>query len=141
MLKVTGLGRLVDNAELRYLQDGTAVLNWRMAFNGMKKDAPATFANLSLFGKRGEALAQHLVKGSQLAVSGTLNNREYEKDGAKRTALEIRVDDIAFAGSKTDAIATGPTTQDRAYGKPASGKRGPSPEDDGRPSKEDDFEF
>lgn len=115
MIKATGIGRLAADAELRNLPDGTPVLSWRMAFNGAKKDAPATWVSCSIFGKRGESLAPHLTKGSQLCVSGTLSTREYESKGEKRLAVEIRVDDVAFAGDKKEDAPKA------AYGKSGHG--------------------
>jgi single-strand DNA-binding protein len=99
MLKAMGVGRLGADAEMRSLDDGTPVLNWRMAFNGPKKNADPTWVSCALFGKRAEALEPYMVKGAQFGVSGTLSEREYKtKDGEMRKTLELRVDDVAFCG-------------------------------------------
>jgi single-strand DNA-binding protein len=102
MLKVSGIVRLGADPELKYLPDGTPILNLRAAANGSKKDAPPTWLSCSLFGKRAESLAPHLHKGDALVIYGTLSTREYESKGEKRMAVEVRLDDIDFAGGKKE---------------------------------------
>ena len=76
-------GNLGKDAEVRYLPDGTAVASFSVA-DSQGKDKPTIWWNASLFGKRAESLAPYLVKGGQVTVTGTVSEREYEKDGQKR---------------------------------------------------------
>ena len=93
VLTVTGnLGR---DAERKAMNDGTAVLKFSVA-DSQGKDKPAIWWNCDLFGKRAESLAQYLVKGQQVTVTGTLSEREYE--GKKYQTL--RVNDVALQGGR-----------------------------------------
>jgi len=117
MIKAFGYARLGSDPELRFLQDGTPILSFRAAFNGAKKDADPTWISCSLFGKRAESLTPHLHKGDAVAVSGTLSTREYQaKDGTKRLSVELRLDDLTFAGGKRDGDAQPSQSQASRYG-------------------------
>lgn len=69
---LAGLVRLGREGSLRYMSDGTPVLNLAMAYNWGQKDAggkrPTQWIDAALFGKRAEALAPHLTKGAALDV-------------------------------------------------------------------------
>ncbi len=69
---LTGLVRLGRDASLRYLSDGTPVLNMAMAYNWGTKDGGGNRAtqwiDAAMFGKRAESLAPHLLKGTALDV-------------------------------------------------------------------------
>lgn len=104
MAIMSALVRIGRDAELRTLNDGTAVLNLALAYNYGKKEngkQPSQWVDASLFGARAEKLAQYLVKGQQLVV--TLSDvyvREYQKkDGTTGNSLCGRVMDLEFAGS------------------------------------------
>lgn len=103
MAKMIGLARLGRDAEVRHLQDGTAVANLALAFNyGKKVDGkqPTQWVDAALFGKRAESLAQYLTKGT--AIVATLSDVHIEtfekKDGVQGFALRARMDDMEFAG-------------------------------------------
>lgn len=68
----TGLVRLGRDASLRYMSDGTPVLNMALAYNWGTKDGSGKRAvqwvDAALFGKRAESLAPHLTKGTALDV-------------------------------------------------------------------------
>lgn len=55
--------------------------------------------------KLADIAAQYLRKGDKVLVVGSLEYRDWEKDGVKRTAAEIRVSDIRRMGGKRDAAA------------------------------------
>ena len=99
MNRICITGRVGADAETRFLQNGDAVVNVRVAVAGWKKDADATWLGVVIFGKRGESVAQHLTKGSRIGVSGRLQVREFErKDGGKGTSVEIVADDVTLLG-------------------------------------------
>ena len=50
-----------------------------------------------------DIVVKYIRKGEQLGVTGEINVREYEVEGAKRTAFEINVNDITFIGSKKES--------------------------------------
>jgi len=68
------------------------------------RDKPTIWWNCSIYGKRGESLAQYLTKGQAVTVGGTITEREWtDKDGNKRKAMDIRVADVALQGGKRES--------------------------------------
>ena len=94
------------DAELRN-HNGTPVASIRLAVDTGTKDKPATmWLNGSIWGSRAEKLAPMLKKGTKLFVSGALSEREYTaKDGSKGTSLEVRINEIEFAGPRQEVTA------------------------------------
>lgn len=108
---ITIAGNLTKDAEVRYLPNGDAVASFGIADN-QGKDKPAIFWNASLFGKRGEALAQYLTKGSPVTVAGSVTEREWtDKEGNKRKSMDVRVSEIALQGGRRDAAHEAPAPQ------------------------------
>lgn len=108
-MKHTGLVRLGRDADLRDA-NGTPVANLALAYNYGKKEngeQPTQWVQASLWGKRAEALAQYLTKGTAIVVTlSDLHVRMYEKDGQQRAALNARVDDVEFVGKQGDGQPT-----------------------------------
>ena len=115
---ITIAGPLGRDAEIRYLPNGDPVASFSVADSqGMEK--PTIWWRCSLFGRRAESLAPYLTKGQQVTVSGSITEREYtDKDGNKRQAQEIRVNDVALQGGKREGAAPAPA-QRQAPAKPA----------------------
>ena len=96
-------GNLTRDAELRQTQGGMAILSMGVAVNDRRKnqqtgeweDVP-NFVDCTMFGSRAEKLAQFLAKGTKVAIEGKLRWSQWEKDGAKRSKLEVVVDEIEF---------------------------------------------
>ena len=96
-------GNLTRDAELRQTQGGMAILSMGVAVNDRRKnqqtgeweDVP-NFIDCTMFGSRAEKLAQYLAKGTKVAIEGKLRWSQWEKDGAKRSKLEVIVDEIEF---------------------------------------------
>lgn len=107
MNNITVAGQLGKDAEVRFMANGDPIANFSVA-DSQGKDKPTIWWNCSLFGKRAESLAPYLVKGQSVTVSGTVTEREYEKDGQKRKAMDIRVADVALQGGKATAPAAAP---------------------------------
>jgi len=97
---ITVVGRVTKDAELRDV-NGTSVLKARLASKPYGCDE-SMFFDVDLWGKRGEALAQYLLKGQQVVVLGGLKVREYEHNGEKRYSLDIRAEDIVLVGGKAE---------------------------------------
>jgi single-strand DNA-binding protein len=107
-------GRLVVDPELKYLPGGTAVTNVRLASNrsftsnGERRDE-ALFVDVEVYGKAGEALAQHKAKGDFLLVDGRLRQHTWERDGQRHSRIAIVADQISFGpNTKSAAGATPP---------------------------------
>ena len=92
---------LVADPELRYTNNGTAVANFRVASNSRRKnqqtgqweDGDTTFLSVSAWGARGENVSSQFSKGNKINIVGDLKQREYEKDGQRRTVYEVEVSD------------------------------------------------
>lgn len=112
---VTLGGNLTRDPELRYTQGGTAVLGMSVAVNESRKDGNGewtdypSYIDMTMFGKRAEGVGDYLSKGTYVAVTGRLRQNRWEKDGQKRSKVEVVVDNIHFqsagqgSGQKTCA--------------------------------------
>jgi len=98
MNSLTIAGTLGRDAELRRTQGGDAVVGFSVAVdngkdkNGQKRDA--TWFDCSLWGKRGEALAQYLKKGTKVALQGRVSAREHNG----KAYLQLSVSELTFQG-------------------------------------------
>lgn len=107
MNSITVAGNIGKDAETRYLPDGTAVAQFSIA-DSQGREKPTIWWNCQLFGKRAESLAQYLLKGGQVTVTGNVTEREWtDKEGAKRKSMDLRVNDVALQGGKRDAAPSG----------------------------------
>lgn len=98
-------GNLGKDCESRFTQNGDPIVSFTVAAkSGYGDKAMTTWARCSMFGKRGEAVAPYLLKGQQVAVVGELSAREWtDKEGLKRTSIEVRVNDLTLLGKRPDA--------------------------------------
>ena len=93
MKQITIAGGLTRDAVLRRTQGGDPILGFSVGVSE-GRDKPSTYFDCSLFGKRGEALEQHLRKGSKVTVCGDFSTREHEG----KTYLQVRVSEITLQG-------------------------------------------
>lgn len=99
MKTITIAGRNTKNAELRRTQGGDPVVSFSVAVDdGYGQNKATMFFDCSIWGKRGEALQPHIVKGQPITVSGELGKREHEG----KTYLTIRVNEVALQGGKPE---------------------------------------
>ena len=105
MNKITATGRIGKDAEVRFTNSGDPIASFSLASDvGFGDKKTTNWFNCSIWGKRGEALAQHLTKGQQVTVFGTLTMRELvNKDGIKQLSPDIRIDEIELQGGKQEA--------------------------------------
>lgn len=99
---ITIAGQLGRDIEIRYTPNGKAVGNFSVA-DSQGRDKPTIWWNCQIWDKRAEALAPYLLKGQAVTVTGTVSEREYEKDGQKRKAMDVRVTDVALQGGKPES--------------------------------------
>jgi single-strand DNA-binding protein len=98
-------GNLGQNAELRYTATGNPVLNFSVACSsylgsGEKRQEHVDWYRCVLFGKRAEALASYLVKGTRVTLAGRLTHRQYTRqDGTAGCALDVAVLALDFSGA------------------------------------------
>lgn len=106
MLNVVAImGRLVADPELRTTQQGTNVCTFRIAcersYTPKGQQRQADFVDIVAWGKTAEFICKFFQKGSMIAVEGSLQTRNYQdKQGNKRTAVEVLANNISFAGAK-----------------------------------------
>lgn len=100
-------GNLTRDAELRSTSSGMQVLGFSVAVNDRRKN-PQTgdwedypnFIDCTMFGTRAEKLEQYLTKGTKVAIEGKLRWSQWEKDGQKRSKVEVIVDEIELMASR-----------------------------------------
>jgi single-strand DNA-binding protein len=106
MLNVVAImGRLVADPELRTTQQGTNVCTFRIAcersYTPKGQQRQADFVDIVAWGKTAEFICKFFQRGSMIAVEGSLQTRNYQdKQGNKRTAVEVLANNISFAGAK-----------------------------------------
>jgi single-strand DNA-binding protein len=107
------LGNLGADPELR-AAGSTSVLKLRMGCSERFKDKSDTWqertewVNVVIFGRRADALAKFLSKGSKLFVEGSLRTSTYDdRDGNKRYRTEVIAREIILAGGKRDGGSSG----------------------------------
>jgi single-strand DNA-binding protein len=93
MKHITIAGGLTRDAELRRSQGGDPILGFSVGVSE-GRDKPSTYFDCSLFGKRAEALAPHLKKGSKVTVCGDFSTREHNG----KTYLQVRVSELTMQG-------------------------------------------
>lgn len=105
-------GNLTRDPELRQTSGGMAVLGFCVAVNDRRKN-PQTgewedfpnYVDCTMFGKRAEAVSHYLAKGSKVAVDGKLRYSVWERDGQKRSKLEVIADEIELMSRQSAAGA------------------------------------
>jgi single-strand DNA-binding protein len=92
--QVVLIGNLTRDPELRYTPDGTPVTSFTVAVNrpfvNRQGEREADFVPIVVWRKRAETCSEYLMKGSQVAVEGRLQVRNYEdKDGIRKWVTEV----------------------------------------------------
>jgi single-strand DNA-binding protein len=112
--RVTIVGNLTRDPELRALPSGGNVCSMRVAVNERRKDQSGQWAdapnffNVTIFGNSADNAAKFLAKGRQVAVDGRLRWREWQdQQGNKRESIEIVAQDVQFIGGKPDGQENG----------------------------------
>jgi len=128
MNKVNLIGRLTHDPELRQTQSGTSVCSFGLAVNrnytNAQGERETDFINITVWRNTAENCVRYLTKGSKVAGCGSLQSRNYEdKDGKKRTVLEVIGDDVEFLSGRKE-------TQDSSAPAPKSAKANLQPVDD-----------
>ena len=133
--KVTLVGNLGRDAEIRNTGGGTTIANLRLATTDRRKAQDGTWQDhtewhaVVAFGKTAEVMEKYGKKGKMLYVEGRIQTREYtDKDGNKRWSTEIVANEIRMLG-KNDAEGQGQSSgADRSRSAPPTGQRQRQPE-------------
>lgn len=100
-------GNIVREPEYKQTASGMGVLNFCVAVNDRKQnkqsgeweDCP-NFIDCVLLGNRADALSSILSKGMKVSVSGKLHQNRWEKDGQKRSKIEVTVNEVEFMSQR-----------------------------------------
>jgi single-strand DNA-binding protein len=103
--KITVIGNLGRDPELRYTPQGTAVCDFSVAVNDRKRDKSGewqdvtTWFKITFWGKQAENASKYLTKGKQVYCEGRLQVEEWtDRDGKNRFTLAIQGSDMQFLG-------------------------------------------
>ena len=95
MNEVFLIGRLTKDPELKFTPNsGAAVSHITLAvdrYNSTTKEKEADFIPVVIWGKQAESLANYMVKGSQIAVTGRIHTRTYETKDEGKTVFVVEV--------------------------------------------------
>ncbi|MFZ2756579.1 MAG: single-stranded DNA-binding protein [Atopobiaceae bacterium] len=105
--RVTITGNLTRDPELRQTQGGSPLMTFGVAVNDRRRnqqtgeweDVP-NFVDCVMFGTRAEAVSRFISKGSKVAIEGKLRYSSWEREGQRRSKLEVIVDEIEFLSSR-----------------------------------------
>ena len=147
--RVVLVGRLTRDAELAYTTGGYAILKFSLAVNRRRKQGEqwieeGNFFDVSLFGRRGESVANYMTKGKQVAVEGQLRQDRWEsQDGSKRSKVYIEASNIQFLGDRSGQGSGGGQDQGWSGGGSQYQQRQAPPQGPSGPSEsfEDDIPF
>ncbi|MFC5998899.1 single-stranded DNA-binding protein [Quadrisphaera sp. GCM10027208] len=118
--KITVIGNLTNDPELRFTPSGAAVANFTVASTPRNfdrqtnewKDGETLFLRCSVWRDAAENVAESLVRGSRVIVTGNLVSRSFEtKEGERRTVNEVQVDEVGpslrYATAKVNKTSRG----------------------------------
>lgn len=107
--RVTITGNLTRDPDLRSTAGGMPVLGFGVAVNDRRKNQQTgewedypNFIDCTMFGARAQSVSRFLSKGSKVAIEGKLRWSQWERDGQKRSKIEVIVDEIEFMSSRND---------------------------------------
>ena len=109
-------GNLTRDAELKNTASGTSILSFSVAVNDRVKSNGewtdrANYIDCVMFGTRAESLSKFLHKGIKVAVIGKLHWSSYEKDGKKRSKIDIYVETVELLTPKQNGSQNEPQSQ------------------------------
>ena len=103
------IGNLGQNPEVKETTNGKKLAKFSLATNESYRDEngkevkETMWHNLIVWGKQAEIVEKYLKKGSEVAIEGKLSNSNYtDKEGVKRYATEIIVNEFMMLGGKVD---------------------------------------
>ena len=102
-------GNLTRDPEMRQTNGGMPIMGFGMVVNERRKNQQTgewedypNYVDCTMFGERAAKVSQYLATGSEVSVDGRLRYSSWEKDGQKRSKLEVVVDNIEFNVSRAD---------------------------------------
>ena len=99
MNSVILIGRLTQDPQASTLDSGHSYCRFSIAVNrrfSRNGENQADFINIVTWDALAQNCAKYLVKGSQVAVQGSIQTGSYERDGVRRQTFDIRADQVEF---------------------------------------------
>lgn len=103
-------GRLTATPELKKTSTGKSVMNFCVAVRRTKENTD--FIECVAWETSAAFVKQHFKKGDWIEVTGSIQTRTYEQNGAKRKAVEILVNSVGFGGGKSEPQAASIPVED-----------------------------
>ena len=107
--RVTLVGRLTRDPELRQLPSGDGICSMRLAVSSRARTEDGSWGDKSnyfdvtVFGRQAETAVQYLSKGRRIGVDGRLSWREWQaQDGTRRQSVEVIANDVFFLDSRRE---------------------------------------
>lgn len=110
MNKVFLIGRLTQDPQASTLDSGHSYCRFSIAVNrSYSRDGEnrADFINIITWDSLAQNCVKYLVKGSQVAVTGSIQTGSYERDGIRRQTFDIRADQVEFLSRANSAPQQG----------------------------------
>jgi single-strand DNA-binding protein len=121
MNKLTIIGNLTRDPELRTTPQGINVCDFTVAVNRRKSDE-SDFFRVTAWRQLGENAAKYLAKGRKVCVVGPVSARSYQtQNGETRVSLEVTAEDVEFLSSRGEQNETAYQNQERQAIKQESG--------------------
>jgi len=147
--RVVLVGNLTRDPELRTTPSGTPLCKLGIAVNDRIKQGEewvekANFFDVTVWGNQAESCSRYLAKGRQVAIDGRLDHQTWEKDGQKRSKVEIIAQNVQFLGGKQDGAGSGGASANTPVAAGASSGLSPDTSDFDAPSgssSDDDIPF
>ena len=102
--KVILIGNITKDVELKQTPNGVSVCSFDIAVNRKLNREVTDFISIVAWRQQAEFVSKYFKKGQAILVCGELQTRSYtDKQGNKRTAVEVVADEVSFAGNKENA--------------------------------------
>ena len=141
---ITILGNLGKDPEQRFFPNGDEISSFSVAVSeswkskeGEKKEK-TTWFNCQATGGLAKVCNTYLTKGSTVLLAGKMECRDYEKDGVKRQAWDLRIDQMKMVGGKKDGEQSSGSIASKPAQNQSRSSQGAGPVNDGF---EDDIPF
>lgn len=104
--KITLIGRLTRDIDLKYTTTGTAIAAVSLASNrSVKKqdnwETEVSYFDANIYGRMAENLKPYLIKGKMILIAGRLKQDRWEKDGQKFSRIKIEVEEVQLLGGNS----------------------------------------
>jgi single-strand DNA-binding protein len=119
--RVTLVGRLTRDPELRHTGGGDPICSIRLAVSSRARDETgnwgdrSNYFDVTVFGRQAETASTYLAKGRRIGVDGRLSWREWQaQDGSKRQSVEVIANDVFFLDSRGEGEGGGGWSERRS---------------------------